>query len=107
MPWPADWSNGDQLNATNLNGRLATIKSYIDSATGGGVLTPSVESFTGSTSSTITLAETPDVATHPFRLYKNGMYLLVGTDYTRSGTTVTLSHARTTDDIFVADYYHA
>lgn len=65
------------------------------------------EEFTGSTSSSITLSQTPATTIFPFHLFKNGQLLRVGSgkDFTRSGTGITLLAARTTDDVFVA-YYH-
>lgn len=101
MAWPVDWVNGDLLNATNLNTRLGDMRDYIDAAVPG---TLQEESFTGSTSSSITLGATP-LTTMAFMLFKNGTLLTVGTDFTRTTTAITLSHARTTDDVFRAIYY--
>lgn len=133
MAWPAIWKTGDPLNAANLNSRFeatytwpgnvnangnkltglgaptnntdAATKQYVDTAVASAVgRTLREQTFTGSTSSSITLSHTP-LATTAFMLFKNGMLLIVGTDFTRTDTAVTLSHARTNDDVFRAVYY--
>ena len=59
------------------------------------------EQNTGSTSSTITIAHT--AVTGTVRLYKNGIRL-PASEYSVSGTTVTLTSSRITADIFLIDY---
>jgi Head domain of trimeric autotransporter adhesin len=59
--------------------------------------------FTGSTSSTITTADT--YATGTVRLYKNGVRLRLTADYTESGATqITLVAARLSGDVITIDY---
>lgn len=59
------------------------------------------EEATGSTSSTITLSHS--ALTNTVRIYKNGMRLPAA-EFSVSGTTVTLTSARITSDIFITDY---
>jgi len=62
------------------------------------------ESFTGSTSSTYTLANAPTVG--KLSVFKNGILLAPTTDYTLSGTTVTLVSARVSGDVFLNNYQY-
>ena len=57
----------------------------------------------GSTSTTLTLASTPN-SLFPLNLRKNGQRLLAPDDYSRSGATVTLTEAPTAEDVFDWDY---
>lgn len=60
------------------------------------------EAFTGSASSTYTLANTP--VTGKVSVFKNGIRIQEGIDYTISGTTVTLLFSRVSGDRFLNDY---
>lgn len=59
------------------------------------------EENTGSTSSTITIAHSATAGT--VRLFKNGIRL-PASEYSVSGTTVTLTSARLAGDLFIIDY---
>lgn len=59
------------------------------------------EQYSGSTSSTITIANSAVAGT--VRLTKNGVRL-PASEYSVSGTTVTLSSSRLTTDVFIIDY---
>lgn len=75
----------------------------------GGISTTKVEEeFTGSTSTSITLSQTPDATYFAFMLFKNGMKLRAGAgkDFTRTGTSVSLLSSRLSDDIYEAIYHY-
>lgn len=95
MPIPSDLPFGAKLPSADWNALLQAVRDL--------EATEADETFTGSTSSDITLGHTP-IATFPFFLYKNGQKLIPGSDYTRAGTAVTLSYARTAADVFEAVY---
>lgn len=59
------------------------------------------EEATGSTTATITTAFTP--ITGKYAIYKNGVRL-PASEYSVSGTTVTLTSARVSTDLFIQDY---
>lgn len=66
--------------------------------------TEKIDEYTGSTSSTLTLTQTPKTPAG-VKLYYNGV-LLQKADYTVSGTTVTLGFTRTGTDYLSATYLY-
>ena len=105
------WGGNVNANSNKLTGLAtptssgdAANKSYVDAAALATTLIE--ESFTGSTSSSITLSQTPVITKFPFSLYKNGMKQLVTVDYSRTGTAVTLVASRASDDVFEAVYHY-
>ena len=65
---------------------------------------PITETQTGITGTTITLATAPLSFTQ-FTLYRNGVYQIITDDYTRVGTSVTVSPALISSDKITAIYY--
>lgn len=96
------------VTATELGyvaGVTSAIQTQLNAKVTATTLIPS-ETHTGSTSSSITLAQSPDETFFPFMLFKNGQKLIVGTDFSRTGTGVTLSYSRASSDVFEAVYHY-
>jgi hypothetical protein len=98
----ASSSSADSVLVINSNGELKT-RAQRDISGGG--LTPASfvynEEFTGSTSSTYTLANTPVI--QKLEVFKNGVKL-PNSEFSLSGATVTLTSSRLSTDILSNNY---
>lgn len=84
----------------------AATKGYVDTLVATSAVAPGVEVFTGSTASSVVLAQIPDTAKFPVMVFRGGQLLTVTTDYTRTGATITLLFTRLIDDTIQVIYGH-
>ncbi len=88
---------GDYLQASYRYGGTLSGVTFVDQETPGGTA--------NGTNVTFTLANTPNPSTS-LALYRNGLRMMPGVDYTLSGSTITFAAASTpqTGDILIASY---
>jgi hypothetical protein len=99
--------NGSAWVASSITGTLPSGSSgaeLIHNGTTWVSSNPMTETQSGLTGTSVTLASSP-LNYARFNLFKNGQYLIVSDDYTRTGTLITLTHALISTDKITAQYY--